>query len=218
MMNARIVAVLSVLALAGSLAFAQGGGGRMQRGGMGFQRGAMAGAGLLQRADVQKELKLTGKQKSEIQEKLGSTRGGRGGGGGGGGRGGFDPDAMAARAAEMDKTIKGILNASQYKRYKELLYQRGGAEALAQKPVADEVGLSQQQRTKIGNIQNDARQSMRDMFQGSGRGGDMQAMRERMEKIRANTGKKILAVLNSSQKKKWGTMQGKKFKFAETGR
>ncbi|MEX2242939.1 MAG: Spy/CpxP family protein refolding chaperone [Fimbriimonadaceae bacterium] len=93
----RAIALAATIVIA-SAAFAQGGGGRggQQRGGMQFGNMANSESALLQRADVQKDIKLTDDQKAKltvvrqemsekIQAQFQGMRGGRGGGAAGGG-------------------------------------------------------------------------------------------------------------------------------------
>lgn len=211
-MKNRILSTAVVAVACLSIAFAQGGG---QRGGGqgGFgQRGmgTQGGPQMLARQDVQTELKLTDAQKSQIQALLEANR--PQGGFGGGGQG-FDPEAMRAQREKMEAEVKKILNEEQYKRYRELSLQLRGARALGQPEVAKEVGLNETQQNQIQQLIQAERQTMQDMVQGGGGGGDFQAMREQMQAMRAETDRKILALLNPDQKAKWESMLGKKFEF-----
>lgn len=126
----RLAVVVSGLVLVGSLAFPQKGGtNHTTAENYNSSRSnttSISGGGLLQRPDVQNELKLTIKQKSEIQEKLASmktdftrleksiSKRKR--------RAKKKSMRVSDPATEMDRTIMRILNDTQYKRYKELLY------------------------------------------------------------------------------------------------
>lgn len=222
----RILTILAVAAAIGSMALAQGGG---QRGGQrgGFQRG---GPGLLNRADVQKELKMTSSQKSKIESLLESQRGqrfgggggGRGGndgggrrGGGGGRRGGFG----GGLSPEMVKSIKGILDDAQYKRFTELSLQQAGGFALNREDIAKQLKLTSKQKSELQEINQDMRADMQDMFSGGGGGGgDFAAIREEIQALREDYGKDMLKLLTADQKKIWASMVGKTFKFQQIDR
>lgn len=229
----RILSIVALAAVATSFAMAQGGGGQggQRGGGFGGQRGLQQGGpGILNREDVAQELKLTAKQKSDLQAMFESMRpqgggagggGGRGGagGGGGGGRGGAggfgggDPQ----RAAEIDGKIKGILDAGQFKRYHELILQQAGGFALIQPDTAKALGITDAQNGKLRGLMEDMQADMQDMFQGGGGGGDREAMVAKMTALREQYGKDMLKVLDASQQKKWAEMTGKPFKFTQPG-
>ncbi|MCL6623944.1 MAG: hypothetical protein K6T17_04895 [Fimbriimonadales bacterium] len=224
----RSIVVGFVLVFALSVALAQvGGGGRGGgraggfQGGMGMMGvGPFAGISLLLRPDVQQELQITEQQRQQIQEAMQALRPAGGPGGGPGGRGGagggLDPQQRDQQTAEVEKTIKGILNESQYARYRELLAQWLGAEALARKDYADEVGLTSDQRLKIQEIQRQAQQRLREELQAAREaGGDFQAIRQKLEQIRVETRQQILNLLTPEQKTKWQQIQGKPFRFQE---
>lgn len=224
----RCIVVGVVTAFALSIALAQvGGGGRVGgrqggfQGGMGMAAaGPFAGLSLLNRPDVQQELQITEQQRQQIQEAMRSLRpggGGRAGGPGAGGPGGgFDPQQLDQQTAEVEKTLKGILSESQYARYRELLAQWLGPEALVRKDYADEVGLTSDQRQKIREIQQQALQRIRDEMQAAREaGGDFQAIRQKVEAIRQELRQQILNLLTSEQKTKWQQIQGKPFQFQQ---
>jgi Spy/CpxP family protein refolding chaperone len=237
----RILSVLAALALVSSVVMAQGGGGG-QRGGFGGQRGGfgqMGGPTILNREDVATELKLTTDQKTKLAELLpsrgrgggggagaggaggggGTVRGGGGAGAGGGGaagggqRGGFGQ--TAEQRAELDGKIKAILDANQYKRYHELSLQRSGGFALTTEEGQKQFGVTEDQKTKLEALNQQMREEMQGMFQNGGGGGDFQAMRAEMDKMRANYSAKMLAVLTPEQKAKWDAAVGKPFKFVD---
>lgn len=206
------------------LAFAQppGGEGRPGRGegragqmmgGMGMNAGMM----LLQRADVQKELNITAEQKAKAEdlqakqrEKMQQLR--------------QNSDQMSPeeRRKAMEELRSGsdpasVLNETQKKRLKELEYQWQGPMALMNPQVAKEVGLTNEQTTKMAGIQTQMMENMRGMFQGGGGGGNREEMMKQMQEARAKVEKDIEAVLTPEQKQKWQSMQGKPFTF-EGGR
>jgi Spy/CpxP family protein refolding chaperone len=208
------------LALAAAMMLA--GSAMAQRGGGGFGFGGRGGGGInmLRSPEVQAELKLTDDQKTKVMA-LAEQRRGQGRGGGGNLRD-LSPEErqkmLAERRAEEDKQLAAILNTDQMKRYGQLRLQQQGMTALAEKPVADQLSLTADQRTKIGGIIEAQRAEMRSAFQGGGGGGDREAMREKMLAMQKQTDAKIAALLTDTQKAKWQELVGAPFNFGGPGR
>ena len=221
----KTLVVILMLTLVVSMALAQGGGQRGQRGQRGgFQRG---GPAILNLPEVVKELKLSTSQISKIESAIESTRGqrfagggrgsdggggGRGSGGGGrgaggGGRGGFGGGTPPLNA-ELDKSLKEILNDTQFKRYHELMLQQAGGFVLTREDVAKKLKLTDAQKEEFGEINQDMRADMQDLRSGGG-GFDIEAFMA----MRADYGKEMVKVLTAAQKKTWDGMLGKKFKL-----
>jgi Spy/CpxP family protein refolding chaperone len=188
-----------------------------QRGG-GFGRGGFGGgAQLLTIPEVQTELKLTDDQKAKVTDMLQKLREQRQSQGQN--FQDLSPEErqkmMADRRAAEDKQVADILNADQVKRYHQLVLQRQGMTAVLDKPVADQLKLTDEQRTKIQGIVDEQRAAMRDMFQSAG--GDRQAMMGKMQEMRKQTDDKIAAVLTDDQKSQWKDMTGAPFTFPAPG-
>jgi hypothetical protein len=122
---------------------------------------------------------------------------------------------------QMDGKLAEILSDSQMKRLKELRLQRQGAMALTRKDIADQVGLTDDERLKLRGMIDEAMDSMRPQDnQQIGQGGvqmrrpDPQAMESMHEKI----SDQILRSLTSKQRAKWNDLVGKPFKFDENWR
>lgn len=201
------LALVATAALASS-AFAQ-------RGGFGFGRGG-GGANMLRMPEVQTELKLTDDQKTKVAAALDKLREQRQNSGQDFGSLSQEErqKLMAQRRAEDEKALSEVLNADQMKRFHQLqLQQQGLSAAVMDKSVADELKITDEQRTKIQTIVDDQRNAMRELFQGGGGGGDRQAMMQKMQELRKQTDDKIAAVLTSGQKSKWKEMTGASFTF-----
>jgi hypothetical protein len=211
--RSAMMALVATVALT-STAFAQRGGGR---GGFGFggRGGAGGGAAMLRMPEVQTELKLSDEQKTKVAtlaDKIQEER-----------RGQFQglrdlsneerQKKMADWRASEDKQLAEILNADQMKRYNQLRLQRQGISAVAEKPVADELKLTDDQRTKIQEIMSAQMAEMQSLRQSGGGGGDFSALREKMTAMRKQTDDKIAAVLTDEQKSKWKEMTGAPFTF-----
>ncbi len=140
-------------------------------------------------------------------------------GGFGPGQGGpMNPEQMEKREAEMDAKIKAILNEGQYKRYLELRLQLEGVMAIGRKPVADKLGLSDEQLQKVHEALRPGRQGFQGgpPRQGPPTGGppggppDMNKMREEQEK-------RVMEILTPEQRTRWQQLLGKKFEFQRMG-
>lgn len=191
----------------------QGGPGQGPRGQQGF--GRMMGAGmagmLLERPDVQRELNLTEQQKSQIRQMQENQRVAmqelRN----------LPPEERRQKMQELrqknDPTT--VLNETQKKRLREIELQAMGAFALMQPEVADQLKLTQEQRSKLQGVVMQSMQQMREQFQGGGFGQGQGA--QQMQQMRDQMEKQMLEVLTPAQRQQWQQMQGKPFQF-EGGR
>ncbi len=188
-------------------------GGPGPRGGQGF--GRMMGAGmagmLLERADVQRELNLTEQQKNQIQQMQQNMR-----------------TAMQEmrnmppqeRRQKMDELRQkndptSVLNETQKKRLREIELQAMGPSAFMTPEVADELKLTQEQRSRLQGIVMQQMQQLREQFQGGGFGQGQGA--QNLQQVREQMEKQMLEVLTPAQRQQWQQMQGKPFAF-EGGR
>lgn len=231
------IGLLAITAL--SLAQGQGGGGRQ---GFGGGRGQQQGiVGLLSRNDVRSELKISDDQSSKLAElgvrvrgQGGPGAGGPGAGGQGGGRqgqgqgggrqgqggqgGNFDPEAMRQAAREREAKIMAILEPGQQKRLKELFIQRSGNRAAMNETVQKDLGLSEDQVTKLRDLQQKQQEANRAVMQkvrdGELSREDVQSTMQKNEEI-MNT--EIGKILTSAQAAKLKEMGGAPFKFEEGG-
>lgn len=225
-MNAKkLVAILAVMALAAGV-FAQGGGGRGQRG---FGRGFGGPLQLLNRDDVKDELKLTSDQTSKVADLQGKQRqrmqdamqsaGIQFGGGGGGGFQMSDEDRKKMTAAlakvneDTQKDIDGILTPDQSKRLKELTVQRAGNSIIGNPMFQKELNVTDDQKAKIADLQAKQQQAMMSLFQNQDMSReDRQAAMEKNTKIMND---ELAKLLTDDQKKKIVEMSGKPFTFKD---
>lgn len=201
----------AALALAATMMLA--GGAFAQRGG-GFGRGG--GANMLRIPEVQSELKLTDEQKTKVTDALAKLQEQRQGQS----FQGLSPEErqkmMADRRAAEDKQLADVLNADQMKRYHQLALQQQGVSAVLDKPVADQLKITDDQRTKIQAVIDEQRAAMRDLFQ-NGSSGDRTAMMQKMQDMRKQTDEKIASLLTDDQKNQWKQMIGAAFTFPAPG-
>jgi Spy/CpxP family protein refolding chaperone len=171
--------------------------------------GPMLMVGLLRSPQVQQELKLTDQQRQRL-EQLGEQwrekmRGLRD----------LPPEERRQKVegmrAEVEKQLATILNEQQMKRLKQIALQVEGYAALERPEIADQVGLTKEQRQKIRDILRQAGEKRREAFQ-QGQG-DRQAAFQRMREIRQWVDGEIEKLLTAEQKKKWQELVGAPFKF-----
>jgi Spy/CpxP family protein refolding chaperone len=190
----------------------QGQGGQAQRGqGFGRMMGMGMASALLERPDVQRELNLTEQQKTQIRQMQEAMRAAwqemRN----------LPPQERRQKMEELrqknDPTK--VLNETQKKRLRELELQAMGPTAFLQPEVADELKLTQEQRSRLQGIVMQQMQQLREQFQSGGFGQGQGA--QNFQQIREQMEKQMLEVLTPAQREKWQQMQGKPFQF-EGGR
>jgi Spy/CpxP family protein refolding chaperone len=216
-----ILALAATALLAGDV-MAQGQeGGRRGRGGRGggFGRGGgMNAAMLIGSEQVQKELELADEQKAEIKKLTDEMQERT--------RAAFAAvrdlsederqakrEEMAkegeARMAEAKKKIDEVLLPEQRERLDQIVLQVQGTQALATEAVAAKLSLSDEQKTKIKEVQEAQGEKMRELFQGGRDGGG----REAFDKLRTETQEKVDAILTAEQKEKLAQLKGKAFEL-----
>jgi len=216
----KLMVMFTVLALV-TTAVAQPGpggpGGRRGMGpGMGRGFGMGAGFGLLMMPEVQREINLTQQQQQQIQQLMAEQREQ------------MMPLMQQMREAtpeqrqqlmqqvmqKWDEGIGKILQPAQKARLRELQLQAEGTMALGRPDVAKELNLSEEQRKKITDTLTQYGQKQMQLWQqGAGPDVDRQAMFQRMQQLRQQMGRELLAVLTPQQQEQWKKMQGKPFQF-----
>lgn len=121
---------------------------------------------------------------------------------------------------EAYRAVKDILNADQQKRLRQISLQQVGVRALGRRPIAEELGLSEDRQNEITALIRDASRAARrerearrwlDDSEEADKDARWMADRKMMEKIDKKLNAAILAVLTSEQKTKWKEMNGKPF-------
>lgn len=187
-----------------TLALAQppgGGGGRGGRGGPGGPFNYLA------EESVQVELKLSDEVKAKARELLGKQRAA------------FDElrdlsqeerrDKMQSLTAEIRAGFERLLDAAQLKRLKQISYQVRGATSFRDPEVASALKLTDDQVSKLEEIENEMREQMREIFQDAG--GDREAAREEIEELRKESTAEAEGVLTEAQLATWKELQGPPF-------
>lgn len=197
-----------------------GGGGRMMMGGMGGMGGGATG--LLMMKEVREELNLDEDQVKELEdmgkammESFASMRPQPGQA--------PDPNAMQSMmekvrkaAAEAEDKLEDILDPKQAERLIGLIIQRDGIRAVNSKMVATKLGVTDDQKAKMDEVEKQSREKMREMFQGGGGGGGFsEEMRDKMRTAREETEGKMKEILTAAQKDQMESLKGAEFKFPE---
>lgn len=204
----RMVLACGVVALMAAPALAQQG-----RGGRGFG----GGAALLSNKGVQKELKATDEQAEKLntfaREMMENQRGEfqnlrdlsqeeRG----------EKMQQMArAHAVELVKGMGGILKPEQVKRFEQIQLQQSGAGAFSSPRVQEGLKLTDDQKTKLGEITEESGRSMREAFQGSQ--SDREGAMKKFVELRKQATEKAVGLLTDDQKKSWKEMTGEPFEI-----
>lgn len=211
----KVLVALTIALLSASVAYAQGGGMMM----MGGPGGAGSDAMLLQRPDVQKELKLsddTIKKLGEIQsamqtqlrEKFQEMQQG----------GEMNQEAMQKFIQDlMKETSKkqlALLNDSQKKRLHEVAIQIAGNSAILREDVQKDLGLTDDQKSQIKMAQDKNQTEMQGLIEQMRNGEiDREEMMPKMQKIRESLSEALAKILTDADKAKLKALGGAEFKF-----
>ena len=197
---------LTVVVATASPALAQRGG---RGGGFGGGRGGNS-LSLLTQKSVQDELKMSEEQIKKATEQADKQREAFAG---------LRDLSQEERQAKMQEAAKAnqavlaeILKEDQLKRFKQISLQQRGAQALADPEVAQSLGLSTEQKDRIGAIQEASQGELREIFQAGAGGGDRAELQKKAEALRASVNEKAAAVLTPEQQTKWKEMNGAPFK------
>ncbi len=203
MRTSCVAIIVSAMVLSAPFAWAQ----RPQgRGGFGGRGGGSLF--LLGQESVQKELDLSEDQIEQADEQLAKQRESFSG------LRDLEREERQEKFKEAEKAnrtaLASILNEDQLKRFKQIALQQRGARALADPQVSAALGLTDEQKNRLGEIQTASREEMRSVFQAAD-GGDRQEMRKKFQEVRAATNEKLMGLLTPQQQTKWKEMTGKPF-------
>ena len=204
---AQLSLAAAIVAMAVSPALAQQR--QRQRPGGGFGGFGGGTVFLLTQKSVQDELKLSEKQVAQVKELQEKQRGSF--------QGLRDlsqeerQKKMREQAEATQKAVAGILKPEQLKRVKQIALQQQGARAVATEEVAKALKITDEQKTKILEIQTKSREEMR----GLGRG---EEARTKIQELMKATNEKVMGVLTAEQKKTLKELQGKPFDLSKIER
>ncbi len=218
-------------------------------GGFGMRGGGMVGgvAGLLRSEQVQEEIKVTAEQKTKLRafaeeqgaqmrERMGQMFGGRD-------RENREELSDAERQAQREKmmkefqerakkaeeSIRGMLEAKQFKRLKQIEMQQQGVNALMRPDIAQALGLTEEQQAKMKEVfegiqkkRQEIGEQSRSLFQGFREASEDERakLREKGEELRAKgealqkeSEQKAMGLLTADQKEKLKGLMGERFEL-----
>jgi Spy/CpxP family protein refolding chaperone len=206
-----VVAGLAILVVMAQVAEAQREGGRRGRGGRGMFGRYISSVQLVSESDeVQTALNVTPEQEEKIDvinDELRDARREVFGGGGGDFR--AAQEEMEKLNQEASAKLAEVLEPDQQKRLLGISIQVNGAAALSEPAVAKELGVTDEQKTKLDEARESnmdaAREAFRDLRDQELSREEMQA---KMQELRNESDKKLLAVLTSDQQAKLEQLKG----------
>jgi hypothetical protein len=155
---------------------------------------------------VQDELKLSAEIKAEVQKQADSLQGLYGG------LQNLSQEERQQKFQEIqDKTkaaveqVNKVLSKEQNERLDQIVLQARGTQALMDEKVSSELKMTDDQRQKLSQLQQQVMQQFRDAQ------GDQQKMAE----IRKSSREQALAVLTDEQRKQFEKMQGAKIELPD---
>ncbi|MHB1426168.1 MAG: hypothetical protein ACYC3I_23640 [Gemmataceae bacterium] len=165
---------------------------------------------MLSNPGVQKELKLSGDQITKLRDSLGKvvdkykgdlTKLDK-----------MTPDErdkkLKALGEDSRKVISSVLDAKQWKRYKQIEWQIIGFGALQDPELQKELKLSEEQKKKIDDIFTDANKKIQELDK------NRETSPEKFQAVVKDTEKKANDVLSEEQKKSLKEIKGPEFQFA----
>lgn len=230
-MTRLMTVCVAALALTASTAWAQPG--QPGRGGPGGMMGGMMGGQnmglmLLANPQVQKELELVDDQKAKIKELSDKLQADM--------REAFtgmrdlsQEDRQKKmeelrkkgeeRMASLQKEVDKVLLPQQQKRLKQIRFQVLGDRALSDAEIVKELGITDEQKTKLEAIAKESRDATQKLYEGvrdlpqAERQAKFTELREKMDTARKEVQEKTLAVLTDAQKAKLKELKGAEFKL-----
>jgi len=166
--------------------------------------------GLLAIPDVQKELKLSEDQLSKLKDSLNTV---------------MDkhkdditklqqlpPEEQKKKMMvineEHNKAVAGVLDAKQWKRYKQIQWQLDPIGSLQDPDLQKELKLSDEQKKKIDGFFNDANKKVQEMMK------NRETSREKYQTVVKDLEKKTNDVLTEDQQKNLKELKGPSFQFS----
>jgi Spy/CpxP family protein refolding chaperone len=214
--------------IASSSAVAQDRGGRSDRGGFGGRPGGFGGGmdkmSLLRAEPVIEELAISEDQQTKIRAVMEESRD-KGREMFGNFRDLSDDQRREMRgkfeklASETGEKVAEVLSDDQNKRLGEILIQVRGAHSLDDDAVAEQLGLSDEQRQSIDDLVQAERDEQRKQYSAmqdiprEERRAKFEELRGESEKAHSATAELLLAVLNSSQAAQFKSLGGEPFEF-----
>ena len=110
---------------------------------------------------------------------------------------------------ELMAGVKDILKPEQVTRFQQIQLQQGGPGALSRPHVQEKLKLTDDQKSKAREINEELQSSSREAFQSSQ--GDREGAMKKVADLRKQANEKVQALLTDDQKKTWKEMTGEPF-------
>jgi hypothetical protein len=121
---------------------------------------------------------------------------------------------MMAFNEDNNKAVSGVLDAKQWKRYKQIQWQLNGPGALQDPDMQKELKMNDEQKKKIDGIFSDANKKMQEMARN--REDSPQKMQEKYMTIIKDVEKRVNDVLNEEQQKNFKDLKGSPFQPSQS--
>jgi len=109
-------------------------------------------------------------------------------------------------AMENHRFIDQTISKEQRKRLQEIELQVGGLMCMSRSTIAQKLNLSEDQKKKLRQMQEEARREMDQLISSD------KSEKEKLREIHASTQRKMRDLLNDDQEKTWEQMMGAPFK------
>lgn len=106
------------------------------------------------------------------------------------------------------EAIRGVLDAKQLKRFRQIEWQLSGSGALLDPEMQKELKLTDEQKKKLDSIIADMNKKFQEMFK------NQETSREKYEAVGKETEGKLNGVLTEEQQKNYKELKGPKFEFS----
>jgi hypothetical protein len=143
---------------------------------------------IISRDYVQEELKLSADQKQKLQKSL-------------------LPDAPE----KVWALVMGILDTTQFERFKQLELQHEGPPALFRPEIAGKLQITDEQRKRFMGLILEMKKTIDPLMNEAKSGGNQEEIRLKVIKMREDCLGKMEALMTDAQKKQWHELTGKPF-------
>jgi Spy/CpxP family protein refolding chaperone len=200
-----MLAALAIVAIVSQSSLAQPGQGRGGRGG--FGRPVTPVQLVATQDSVQKALKVTDEQKEKIGKINDQVREDM--------RKAFEEGNAREKFQEINASasskLNEVLDEGQQKRLMGILIQVVEANAVFEPAVGKELNITDDQKKKLDEVRQSNMDAMREVFAGSrDQQGSREEMRAKMDKVREEGNKKLMAELTTDQQKQLESLKGEK--------
>jgi hypothetical protein len=131
----------------------------------------------------------------------------------------LDPAERGPKQQELNRTmmaevktgVTDILKPEQVKRFEQLQLQQAGVNAFGMPRIQDGLKLTDEQKTKIRDVNQEYQPKMRELFTNAG--DDREAAMKKVAELRKEQTEKVMAVLTVEQRTSYKDMTGEPFEI-----